>query len=163
MRSRDSAHRVKWWQDVPLIGLWALFAVTLVAMIVVSSIRQLSQLEVVLFQVVTLATGLLGSYRFGRNDAQHAAYDVVRPHARSALRSILTLHDSLYRLSHRIEDMKGENTDHRLDLVQAVVEEQIPLGFSAVEDWRDVAPGDVDEVVEKWPPERRSENDGHTG
>lgn len=60
MRSRDSAHRVKWWQDVPLIGLWALFAVTLVAMIVVSSIRQLSQLEVVLFQVVTLATGLLG-------------------------------------------------------------------------------------------------------
>ena len=102
MEPRNSAHRIKWWQDVPLLGLWALFVIALVVMIVISSIRQLSQLEIVLLQVVTLATGLLGSYRFGRNVAQHAAYDVIRPHACSALRSILTLHDSLYRLSHRI-------------------------------------------------------------
>ena len=61
MQPGDPAYRAKWWQDLSLIGLWALLVIALVAMIVVSSIRQLSQLEVVLFQVVTLATGLLGS------------------------------------------------------------------------------------------------------
>ena len=161
MEPENSGRRQKWWQDAPLLGLWALFVIALVAMIVVSSMRQLSQLEVLLLQVVTLATGLLGSYRFGRNAAQHAAYDVIRPHARSALRSILTLHDSLYRLSHRIESMKSEADDPRLDLVQAIVEEQIPLGISAVEDWRDVAPLDVDEVIQQWPPDRRLDEDGH--
>ena len=161
MEPRNSAHRIKWWQDVPLLGLWALFVIALVVMIVISSIRQLSQLEIVLLQVVTLATGLLGSYRFGRNVAQHAAYDVIRPHARSALRSILTLHDSLYRLSHRIESIKNEVNDQSLDLVQAIVEEQIPLGITAVEDWRDVAPVDVDEVIQQWPPDRRLDEDGH--
>ena len=67
MRSPNPAHQVKWWQDLPLIGLWLAFVIALGAMIVVSSFRQLSQLEVILFQVVTLVAGLLGSYRFGRN------------------------------------------------------------------------------------------------
>ena len=151
MRSRESTYRIKWWQDLPLIGLWALFVIAIVAMVVVSSIRQLSQLEVVLLQVVTLGTGLAGSYRFGRNAAREAALDVVRPHARSAVRRLLSLRDSLYRLSARIEQYKVDpDYDVRFDLVQAIIDEQLPNGRSAVEDWRDVATEDVDEIIQTW-------------
>ena len=79
-----------------------------------------------------------------------AARDVVRPHARSALRTILSLHDSLVRLSRRIEEFKRTSDDHRFDIVQAIVHEQIPIGGSAVEDWRDIVPEDVEEVLERW-------------
>ena len=88
--------------------LWVIpFVVTLAVfgfVVYVASERALSQLEVVLFQVLTLGLGLFGSFWFGRSSAREAARDVVRPHARSALRTILSLRDSLFRLSGRIEE-----------------------------------------------------------
>ena len=152
MRSTNPARQSKWWRDLPLIGLWLAFAIALSAMIVVSSLRELSQLEAVLFQVVTLVIGLLASYRFGRNAARDAAYDIIRPHARSALRRILSLRDSLFRLSERIEEYKvGGEDDYRLNVIQAIIEEQIPNGRAAVEDWLDAAPEDVEEILQSWP------------
>ncbi len=137
--------------DLPLVGLGIVFSLALGAMIVTSSIRQLSHLETVLFQVVTLATGLLGSYRFGRVAAREAAYEMIRPHARSAIRRILELRDSLFRLSARIEDFKQDADDDRhLSIIQAIIDEQIPTGGSAVEDWRDIVPEDVDQILEAW-------------
>ena len=151
MQSRDSAYRTKWWQDLPLIGLGILFVAALVAMIVVSSLRDLSQLEALLFQVVTLGTGLAGSYRFGRNAAKDAADDMIRPHARAATRRMLSLRDSLYGLSRRIEGYKiDQYSDNRMDVIQAIIDEQIPTGRSAVEDWRDIVPADVDEILQNW-------------
>ena len=159
----QSSTPARWWRrlDLPLIGLALVFAVALGAMIAVSSMRDLSQLETILFQVVTLATGLLASYRFGRNAARDAAYEVIRPHARSALRRILSLRDSLFRLSDRIEEFKEEGPDYRLDVIQAIIVEQIPLGGSAVEDWRDIIEDDVEEVVQRWPRDWRSGEDGN--
>lgn len=145
---------------MPLIGLGLLFVVAIGAMIIVSSMRQLTQLEAILFQVVTLGTGLFGSYRFGRNAARDAAYDVIRPHARSALRRILSLRDSLLRLSARIEEFKDDGEDHRLDVIQAIIAEQIPTGGSAVEDWRDIIPDDVDEVLKRWVEQMGEQGDG---
>ena len=77
-----------------------------VAMVVVSAIRPLSTLELVLWQVVSLLLGLYGSYRFGKNAARDSARDVIRPHARSALRTIISLWASLHRLSARIEEFR---------------------------------------------------------
>lgn len=163
MSSRNTARRTRWWRDLPLIGLWVAFAVALGTMIIVSSIRELSQLEAVLFQVVTLVTGLLASYRFGQNAARDAAYDVIRPHARSALRRILSLRDSLFRLSERIEEYKvGGGNDDRLNVIQAIIEEQIPNGRAAVEDWLDVAPDDVEEILQSWPESPWGGQNGHT-
>ncbi len=106
MRTPNPVHPTKWWQDLPLLVLGLAFIVALGAMVAVSSVRPLSQVEAILFQLVTLTAGLLGSYRFGRNAAREGAFEIIRPHARSALRSILTLHTSMYRLSLRIEEMK---------------------------------------------------------
>ena len=162
MRPRDSAYRTRWWRDLPLIALTGVFAIALVTVIVLSSIRPLHPSVQYVFQAITLVAALLGSYRFGRNTAKEAAYDVIRPHARAALRRILTLRDSLFRLSIRIEDYKIDQYDVRLDVIQAIIDEQIPTGGSAVEDWRDIVPEDVDEILRAWPTQGRVEQDDNS-
>ena len=99
-----------------------------------------------LFQLVVLITGLLGSYIFGRNAARAGALDVIKPHARAAFRRVTALYNSLYRLSTRIEELKDEESDHRLDLIQALVNEQITTGQDAMEDWRDIVPEEVEQI-----------------
>ena len=76
--------------------------------------------------------------------------EVIKPHARSAFRRVTALYQSLYRLSNRIEELNRENPDNRLELIQALVHEQIATGQDAMEDWRDIVPEDVEEI------ERRS-------
>lgn len=150
----------KWLRwDIALIILSVVFAIV---MIVVASTRPLTSLEVVLLQVLTLGAGLSGSFWLGRSSAAEAARDVIRPHARSALRTILALRDSLFRLSSTIEDFKSVGEDHRLDVIQSIIHEQMPICGSAVEDWRDVVPEDVEEVIGQWTSGRRFEAHGNS-
>ncbi len=131
-----------------------------VLMIYTASSRELSAVETILFQVVILGTGLSGSFLFGRSSAADAARDVIRPHARSAFRRVLSMYKSMYGLSVRIEEFQQEDHDHRLDVIRAVVDGQIAAGRDALEDWRDIIPDDVDEMLE-WDQEREryDEND----
>ena len=103
-----------------------------------------------MWQVVSLALGVYGSYKFGQNAARAAAQDVIRPHARSAVRRLLAWRDSLLSLSVRIEDFRLDGEDPRLDIIQVIIEEQLPAGDFAIEDWRDIVPEEVDEIVDWW-------------
>ena len=126
-------------------------AVTLaVAMIIVSAFRPLSTLEMALWQLISLAAGLYGSFLLGRRAAREAAMELLRLHARPAVRRLLAIRESLRRLSLRVEEFRREESDPRLDVIQAIVVERITLGDSAIEDWRDVAPEDVDEAIRSW-------------
>ena len=124
--------------------------VVAVAMIATSATRPLTPLETTLFQLVTLGAGIAGSFLLGRASAAQAARDVIRPHARSALRQLLVLRDSLRRSSDKIEEFKASGDDPRLDIIQAILDEQIPMERSAIEDWRDIVPDDVEEVSKQW-------------
>lgn len=138
---------------VALLGIPTLLIISVgfaIYMAIVASQRTLTSLEVVLFQLVVLGVGLSGSFWLGRVSAAESARDVIRPHARSALRTILSLRDSLVRLSGRIEDFKAQTPDSRLDVIQSIIDEQIPMGRSAAEDWRDIVPDEVDDVIEGW-------------
>ncbi len=115
-------------------------------LVVLTWFRDPTTFEVLLFQLGILVTGLLGSYIFGRDSAVAMARDLVRPHARSAFRRVTALYESLFRLSNRIEELKGGESDHQLDLVQALVNEQIRTGRDAMEDWRDIIPEEVEQV-----------------
>lgn len=130
-------------------------------MVIVSAMRPLSTLELVLSQLVSLALGIYGSYKFGQNAARESAKDVVRPHARSAVRSLLGLRDSLYRLWGRVEDYRAEGDDYRFEVIQAIIEEQVPTGDSAIEDWRDIAVEDVDDVIRSWEEETEEVESGN--
>ena len=132
--------------SLPSILLGAAFVIFAGFYIGLSFSRSLSPVEIALFQILTWGTGLLGSYIFAQYSARASAFDVVRPHARSAFRRVLTLYNSLYRLSEKVEDLKKEGPDHRLDLIQALVNEQISTGQDALEDWRDIVPEEVEEV-----------------
>ena len=118
-----------------------------VGMIVVSAFRPLSTLETALWQLISLSAGLFGSYLLGRRAAREAAMELISMHARSAVRRLLAIHDSLHRLSARMEDFQKEEADPRLAVIQAILDERIGIADSAIEDWRDVAPGDVDEAI----------------
>lgn len=115
----------------------------------VSASRQLSALESALFQILVLAAGISGSFIFGRIAALKASRDVIRPHARSAFRRVFSLYKSLYNLSDRIEEMRRDDPDPRLDVIQTTVDEQITTGQDALEDWRDIIQDDVDEILER--------------
>ena len=138
-----------------LIGISIVVAIIMV--VVVSFVRDLTSLETTLFQVVTLGAGLSGSYIFGRSSATDSAREALRLHARPAFRRALELYRRLYFLSVEIENLKEEGEDRRLDIIQAIVNEQIRTGDSTIEDWRDIVPDDVEDVVN-----RLGENESNT-
>ena len=139
------------------IPLLFVFSVAAIAFVLLNFFRNMSPVENALFQVLISVSGLLGTYIFGRNSMRAGALDVIRPHARAAFRRVLALYSSLYRLSEKIEELKHEGSDHRLDLIQALVNEHIATGQDAMEDWRDIVPEAVEGI------ERRSARNEQSG
>jgi len=113
--------------------------------------RDLSALENTLFQVLSLGLGLLGSYIFGRESAKDAALEIIKPHAKSAFRRLISVNQSLYRVAGMIASARQGNEDEMpnaavLPVLEAVVTEQLVAVNHALEDWRDVVPEEYDEV-----------------
>ena len=129
---------------------------SLVAAIVLgwtSAQRQLSGVEAGLIQLFALSFGFLASFIFGQISAEHAGRELVRSHARSAFRRVLSLYRSLSRLASVIESDR-EATGGRsgsakgtLEKLEAIVVEQIATAGDAVADWRDICPKDVEELL----------------
>ena len=148
------------WVHWIVIGLLAGVTVVLsVTLISVAQSRPLTPLEGILFQAVILAAGVGASYMIGKSTALEAARETIRPYTRSAFRRVLSLYKSMYSLSVRIEAMQEEGYDPRLDVIRAVVDEQIPSGRDALEDWRDIIPDDVDEMLQRY---GENDNSGQT-
>jgi len=125
-----------------------------VIFVVFAAIRQLTQLEVVLLQLFSLATGLIGSFILGRRSAESAAREMIKPHARSAFRRVLSLYRSLSRLattiaSARLSKSSDDGEGPVLDKLEAIVVEQIATADDAMEDWRDIVPEDVEELRQR--------------
>ncbi len=144
---------IKW---IPRSGIDLLSAILALAcfglvivMIVVSSGRELTSLEEILFQVVILATGISASWRIGRSSA-------LRNHARPVFRRVLDIHIGLYNLSDMVQGFKTQRPDPSLDVIDAVVSEQLRTARSAIEDWRDISPEDVEDIEVQ---ARESQND----
>ena len=116
----------------------------------VTTTRTLTGLESVLLQIFALATGLVGSFIFGRQSARKAAREIIKPHARSAFRRLLSLYQSLSQVAAVIESSKNcvSREDYRIILarLEASVGEQLATADDALEDWRDIVPEDVEEL-----------------
>ncbi len=79
----------------------------------------MSTVELALWECITLIFGLFGSYLFGR----YTAHDIIRPHARSALRSVLVLHRGIGRLADTIYRLNSEEQDRRFESLHAQVQD----------------------------------------
>lgn len=148
-------------------GIVLIVASIVVAVIfsIVAMYRSLTGIENVLLQVFSLGLGLLGSFVFGRESAREAAKDLVKPHARSAFRRLVSLYQSLSRLAKAIQSARLVNISDPvypfvLDKLESLVIEQIATANDALEDWRDIVPEDVEELRAKLVAMRTMENKG---
>lgn len=132
-----------------MIALMVLSLTALIVLVYLSSLRPLNPAELVALQVVILGAGIGASWIFSQSSATNAAENTMRLHTRPALRRVLDLYVSLGRLSDRIKEYNTQNPDNRLDVIEAIVDEQLGTVDSALEDWRDIVPEDVEEIVER--------------
>ena len=119
----------------------------------VTTTRPLTDLESVLFQLFTLVTGLIGSFFFGRRSAREAAREIIRPHARSAFRRLVSLYHSLSRVACVIDSPQNSESPKDCQVILArlegIVVEQLAAADDALKDWRDIVPEDVEELYAK--------------
>jgi hypothetical protein len=143
------------------VSLAAIAIIVSALAIVTAVVRRLTILELTLFQVISLSLGLAGSYVFGKYSAHEAARDVIRPHARSAFRRVLSLYAALQRYAVAVEERGAiltqiswdyggsvpmQHIDAALALLSAQVIEQIGTAGDAMEDWRDLVPDEVERI-----------------
>lgn len=119
-----------------------------IAFVVVAAHRDLSSLENVLLQVMSLGLGLFGSYILGEASARDNAFEIVKPHARSAFRRVLSLYQSLSRLLRIMNNDKAKiqgNSEAVLiiEKFESIVFEQLATSGDSLEDWSDLVPEEI--------------------
>ena len=87
-----------------LIGVSIL---ALSGLVYIAATRNLSGLESVLLQIISLAIGIGVSFFIGRQSAQRAAKEIVKPHAQSTFRRLVSLYRSLQQAATTIEAAQG--------------------------------------------------------
>ncbi len=145
---------IKFWNRLPGFSLIAIAAFTSAVFINRASSRRLSDLENIQFQIITMLIGLAGSYLLGSVTAREAAMDIVRPHAKSAFRRVLSLYESLRRLLYTMEMAKTSLDDNQqaieaIERFQDLVIEQLSTSGDTIEDWSDLVPDEVAKIKEK--------------
>ena len=115
--------------------------------------RTLTGLESILWQIFVFAAGLTGSFIFGRQSAREAAREIIKPHAKSAFRRLISLYRSLQRALNEIKSSQNTESheDYQVTLAKldAIVTEQLAVADDALEDWNDIVPEDVEELKQK--------------
>lgn len=151
MQSRNLkwTQKSNWLTWSMIIVLGAVSLTSTVALVYLSAMRSLNPAEGVALQVGALGAGIFASWMFTQSSATKAAQETMRFHTRPAFRRVLDLYISLGRLSDRIGMYNAEKPDYRLDVIEAIVDEQLGTMGSALEDWRDIVPEDVEEIAER--------------
>ena len=136
-----------------LIGLGIL---ALIMLVVIAATRNLSGLESVLLQIILLAIGSSISFFIGHRSAREAAEEIIKPHARSAFRRLISLYNGLSRAANAIESSQSSksNEDYQVALarLEEIVTEQLTTADDALDDWNDIVPEDVAELKQKLRP-----------
>ena len=137
----------KGFESIAAILLVLLSVVLSSSFVYLATTRPLTHLEGTLLQVFALFAGLTGSYIFGRQTAGKMAGELVRPHARSALRRLLSLYSGLGRAATAIQRCESpDDCRETLATLRAIVIEEVVTADDALEDWADIVPEDLEEL-----------------
>ena len=116
----------------------------------VATERPLTDLESVFLQTFSVLTGFIGTFLIGRQSARNAAAELIKPHARSAFRRLLSQYQSLHRMATTIDSSKSFKTPDQYKQALARLEEiaisQISTADDALADWEDIVPKDIEEL-----------------
>lgn len=111
--------------------------------------RDLTQLEIIFFQILILSTSIIASYQIGRKTAKDIAREMIKPHAKSAFRRVMSLYRTLSRVARVIADRDPKNDALTLTLIEGIVVEQINTADDALADWQEVIPESTEELRKK--------------
>lgn len=143
-----------------LAGMLIIISLGMMITIIVVAIRRpLSEVEAIAMQAFSLLAALGGSYLFSRQGAENSAKKMFVPHARSALRRIVSLYGGISHVAQLVDSKDGDrikDDNSRLLAIRTIVYGLIRTANDALEDWREVVPEAVDEV-EKNIPENRGQ------
>ena len=135
-----------------------LLVALMISFVYIAAGRPLTNFESILLQIIFLAIGCSVSFFVGQKSVERAAKEVIKPHARSAFRRLLSLYHSLSRAATAIESAQisdsHENYQVALARLEEIVTEQLSTADDALEDWQDIVPEDVEELEQK----RQSDN-----
>ena len=108
--------------------------------------RALTEIEAILLQFFALLAGIGGSYIFGRKTSKESIRETIEPHARSAFRRLISLYRSISHVATIIESEEPRDDASKIDIIRAIVVEQIATADDALADWQDVVPEAVEEM-----------------
>lgn len=136
-----------------LAGLLIIMSLSISALVVyTTTTRTLTTVESILWQVFALTAGLAGSFIFGRQSAREAAREIIKPHARSAFRRLLSLYQSLRRAATTVELAQQSDSYEKHEVafakIEVIIVEQLAATDDALEEWRDIVPEDVEELTQ---------------
>ena len=121
-----------------------------VAFAYVATTRPLTDLESVFLQFFSVSMGFLGTFMAGRQSSRNAATEMIKPHARSAFRRLLSQYQSLHRMATIIASSQSPGIPDRSKQVLAQLGEiaiaQISTADDALADWEDIVPEEVKEL-----------------
>ncbi len=126
--------------------LLILISITIAIMFIyIGSNRQLTTLENVLFQLIILSIGLIGSFLFGRVKSK----EIDKPRLRSAFRRLISLYRSLSRMAFIVSENQergGQEDKTTLLKIESIITEQIFAVDDAMLDWYDITPEEVKDL-----------------
>ena len=140
---------IKYLQKLVPYLLFLVSASFIVWFICIAEKRDLTQLEIIFFQILILSTSLIGSYQIGRQTAKDIAREMIKPHAKSAFRRVMSLYRTLSRVAGVIADPDPKNDALKLTLIEGIVVEQINTADDALADWQEVIPESTEELRKK--------------
>lgn len=117
--------------------------------------QTLTGLESTLWQIFAFAGGLAGSFIFGRQSAREAAREVLKPHARSAARHLISLYKSVLRAraAASMELSQPFETHDSYGIIRAyliaIFTEQLATADDALENWRDILEEELEDLIQK--------------
>lgn len=136
-----------------LIGL---SIVLVVVFTVVAVTGEPTPLEATALQFVSIASGLGGSYLFGRQASRKVAQAHLRPHLRSSFRRLVSQSFGLSRCANIAAQCGPGDEEKTLAIISEVLALQIVAAGDALADWEELDPDAVAELKESIEEKRKA-------
>ncbi|RKU29153.1 hypothetical protein C6497_07135 [Candidatus Poribacteria bacterium] len=139
------------WIWLGLISLIVFVSTTVFVIIV--AIRDLSSMENVLLQFIFLSIGCGVSYIVGKQSVEKARDEFLKPHARSAVRYLVSLYKSITRAAEVTESTQNFKSPENYNVIRAyllgIFGEQLASADDAIENWRDILKEELEDMIIK--------------
>lgn len=151
-----------------LLATCVTFVILLAITVQITSRDESTNLENGLLQFILFAAGVMFSFYSGRQTVRATTQEVLRPHGTKSVRRLLTLLAGIQTFSVvidqeriAIEDAADPEANtvslaaatHSFNVIQSHIPGEIRTVGDALEDWRDVVPEQVDELMREQSPD----------